>query len=1030
MNGPKISSVLRQCCLILRANRRICFVVSLCALFLASALMRQPHQAGAVSRVRQDNQRSRDGLWERAEENELRARQSQGQDQRQNLPERYAAFRLNRNLLNQRLTAAPMEFTAEAKTSAPEIALPMPDGTFQRFRIVESPIMAPELARQVPEIKTYSGQGIDDPAATLRLDITPEGLHAQIITEHGAIIIDPFPAEGAKGGAANYISYNKRDYKREKQQFECFVPDAGEQNTNDAQGQFSANKIALVVTGGTLHSYRLALAATGQYVNRFRQSGDNDAQARTRAFAAMTTTMNRVNGIFEREVNVRMVFVADELNIIYTDPTADPYGDQASPNQNNNTGSIGSENQTNLDTVIGNGNYDIGHVFGNGGGGNAGGIGTVCGGSKGAGYTQLGGATGDPFDVDYVAHEMGHQFGGTHTFNDNSNGSCAGSQYTASSAYEPGSGSTIMGYAGICGAADLQRNSDAYFHVRSLEQIVAKVNGDSCDTEVATGNSAPAVNAGPNFTIPQLTPFALTASGSDPNGDALTFCWEQYDLGAASPPESDNGSRPIFRSYSPSSNPSRTFPSLQYILNNANNPPATYTQGGRTFITGEVLPSTNRAMNFQVTARDNRAGGGGTASAQMQVNVTTGSGPFRVTQPNAAAAWPVGSSQTITWDVAGTTAAPVSCANVRLLLSTDGGNNFSVLVASTPNDGSETIITPNAITNQARIKVESVGNIFFDISDTNFSIQPSADLEVVSKTGAPDPVLTGSVLTYTITVRNNGPTFAENVTVSDNLPPGALFNSCNSTGGGVCGGSGQNRTVTFATFAAGATATITLTTEANCSLADGALISNTAAINSPTFDPNPANNSKSVTVTAMNPPPVINCPSDRDAVAATPGSTTAIVTFPDPMVTDNCPGVTVVCNPPSGSALPLGVTTVNCTATDSGGATASCSFEIKVWDVCIQDNGNGDYLLFNSFTGEYKFVHCGVNGFTMIGRGVITREGCLTKLRDDTRVVSAWFDRCHIAPRNTGGATIKRRQPDISFIVNDSNILNNSPTCP
>src|SRR5262249_32610641 len=204
------------------------------------------------------------------------------------------------------------------------------------------------------------------------------------------------------------------------------------------------------------------------------------------------------------------------------------------------------------------------------------------------------------------------------------------------------------------------------------------------------------------------------------------------------------------------------------------------------------------------------------------------------------------------------------------------------------------------------------------------------------------------------------------------------------------------------------------TTEANCALADGSLINNTATVSSPTFDPNPANNSKSAIVTAMNPPPVVDCPQDRDAVAATPGSTTAIVTFPDPMVTDNCPGVTVVCNPPSGSALPLGVTTVNCTATDSGGATASCRFNIKVWDVCIQDDVNKDYILFNSFTGEYKFVHCGAEGFVMTGWGDINREGCITKLRDDTRVISAQFDRCYIAPRNSGGATIKRRQPDTS----------------
>ncbi len=1020
MKTPKVSSAFRQCRLILESKKRVLFIAALGAAFFVTIFTQHTNfiRPTVAASAQHGGRNSSDGLWERVEENQLRARQGQVRA----LPDSFRAFRLNQELLKRRLGSAPREFTEAAKESPLEITLPMPDGTFGRFRVVESPIMAPELAVQVSEIKTYSGQGIDDPTATVRFDVTPEGFHAQVITEKGAIIIDP----AAKGDTEHYISYNKRDYRGESKQFECFV-----QGNTESSLVSGGQRVFLVTTGGTLHSYRLALAATGQYVNRFRQTGDTDAQARNRAFAQMTTTMNRVNGIFEQEVNVRMVFIANEMNIIYADPNTDPYADDPM-NANNNTGAIGGENQTNLDNpvVIGAANYDIGHVFGNGGGGNAGGIGTVCGATKGSGYTQLGGATGDPFDVDFVAHEMGHQFGGTHTFNNNSNGSCAGSQYTGTSAYEPGSGSTVMGYAGICSGADLQRNSDAYFHIRSLEQIVAKVNGDGCDTEIATGNGAPAVNPGLNYTIPQQTPFTLTATATDPNSDALTFCWEQYDLGAAAPPESDNGSRPIFRSYSPTSNPSRTFPSLQYILNNANTPPATYTTGAGTFIVGETLPSTNRTLDFQVTARDNRTGGGGTASAQMQLTVTTSSGPFNVTQPNSALSWPVGSSQTITWNVANTTSAPVSCANVRVLLSTDGGNNFAVLIGSTPNDGSETITVPAAITTQARIKVEAAGNIFFDISDTNFTIEPSADLEVVAKAGAPNPVLTGSTLTYTITVRNNGPTFANNVTVGDNLPFGAIFNSCGSTGGGACGGVAQNRTVTFATLAAGATETVTLVTEANCALADGALISNTVTISSPTFDPNPANNSKSVTVTAMNPPPVIDCPPDSDAVAATPGSTTAIVNFPDPAVTDNCPGVTVVCNPPSGSAFPLGTTTVNCTATDSGGGTASCSFTITVWDVLIQDDENGDYLLFNSFNGEYKFVRCGVDGFTMTGRGEIRREGCMTRLHDDTRVVSAWFDRCHIAPRNSGGATIKRRQPDTKFIVNDSNILNNSPTCP
>ncbi|MEK7832864.1 MAG: S8 family serine peptidase, partial [Acidobacteriota bacterium] len=304
-----------------------------------------------------------------------------------------------------------------------------------------------------------------------------------------------------------------------------------------------------------------------------------------------------------------------------------------------------------------------------------------------------------------------------------------------------------------------------------------------------------------------------------------------------------------------------------------------------------------------------------------------------------------------------------------------------------------------------------------------------ADLEVISKVDLPDPVITNNPLRYTITLRNNGPSLANSVELNDPLPIGALFNSCVATGGGVCAGSGQNRIVTFASLAVGATATVTFETTANCVLADGAIINNTATISAATADPNPANNSASASTMALNPPPMISCPTDRDVIALTPGSTTAVVTYPDPIVVDNCPGATVVCVPASGSAFPLGATTVTCTATDSGGATASCSFTVTVWDASIQDEASGDYLLFNTFTGDYKYVRCGVNGFTMIGKGEIKRVGCLTTLHDDTRV-NASFDRCGIAPRNTGNATVKRLQPDTTFVLKDRNILNNSPTCP
>ena len=324
--------------------------------------------------------------------------------------------------------------------------------------------------------------------------------------------------------------------------------------------------------------------------------------------------------------------------------------------------------------------------------------------------------------VSLVSHEIGHQFSARHSFNSTTSG-CSGNRDSAG-AYEPGSGSTIMGYS-TCGSDNLQSFPDMYFHTGSLERIAAYSAGTgNCASTTATGNNAPVIATLSNFMIPANTPFTLTASVSDPEGDAMTCLWEEFDLGAASPPNTDDGTRPIFRSYIPASSTARTFPKLPYILANANVPPANYACGSGTCLTGEVLPSTTRTMHFRFTARDNRSAGGGAANAPMDLSVTSTAGPFVVTQPNTAVSWTAGSNRLVTWNVANTSNAPINCASVKISLSTDGGNTFPfTLAASTPNDGSEMILVPNVpATTTARIKVEAVGNIFFDISDTNFTI--------------------------------------------------------------------------------------------------------------------------------------------------------------------------------------------------------------------------------------------------------------------------------------------------------------------
>lgn len=657
---------------------------------------------------------SPDRLWIEINETAL----AQKQSDRFLIPKNYRTFFLNKSELKNLLKTAPLEFTEKARDNSQVITLPMPDGKFARFLIYESPVMEAGLAAQHPNVKTFSGKGIDDPTAIARFDITPQGFHSMILSSNGTVLVDPYTPKDSE----NYISYYKADAADSREEFVCNVKDKG---IVDAAFDYKKFMPEMNVTSGTaLRTYRLAVAATGEYTNVFRQPGDTDAVAKTRALNAITTIMNRVNGIYERDLSMRMILVANEEAIIYTNSATDPY-------TNTNGSMMLGENQTNIDAVIGAANYDIGHVFSTGGGGVAN-LRVPCGSGKARGVTGLLNPVGDPFAIDYVSHEMGHQWGGNHTFNGTIN-SCAFGNRSAFSAYEPGSGITIMGYAGICGNQNLASNSIDTFHVRTLEEIVdfsQSGSGNTCAVVTGNGNAPPFIDAAASFNVPKKTPFTLTATGFDLNSDSLTYDWQEYDLGAetTSVPNTDiDGARPIFRVYAPTSDGTRTFPSLKYILNNANVPPASVNNQ----LVGEMLPSITRTMNFQVVIRDNRLGGGGINSATTAVNVDGGSGPFVVSAPNENVIWGSGSTQNITWDVANTNNAPISAANVKISLSTDGGQTFTtVLAESTPNDGSQTVTLPNVSTNQARIKIEAVGNIFFDISDANFTIASSAPTAV------------------------------------------------------------------------------------------------------------------------------------------------------------------------------------------------------------------------------------------------------------------------------------------------------------
>ncbi len=617
------------------------------------------------------------------------------------LPARFRALEVNVKALESLLDRAPAEGSAAAGAAPALLALPYPDGTDQLFRIEESPILAPELAARFPDIRTFVAQGIDDPTATARLSLTPLGFHAMVLSASGTVFVDPY----RRWDPGYVLSYFKSDARKAAgSAFQCGVRDELPGLASEHASDLPLDPRAITAeaaAGSQLRTYRLALAGTGEYTTAV--CAPNPA-AVSCGLAAMAVSMNRVNGIYEREVAIRMVMVANNNLVVYTNGATDPY-------TNGNGSTMLGQNQTNLNSVIGSANYDIGHVFSTGGGGIAQ-LSVPCTGSKARGVTGNSNPVGDGFDVDYVAHEMGHQFGAAHTFNGTTS-NCGGGNRSASSAYEPGSGSTIMAYAGICGAEDLQPHSDDTFHTRSFNQIVTFSTGGtggSCPVTTATGNTAPTVNAGAAYTIPKQTPFTLTGSATDPDPDTLTYMWEEFDLGSAAPPNTDtNAARPIFRSFVPLTVPSRTFPRLSDVLGNV----ATL---------GESMSNRNRTMTFRLTARDNRAGGGGVNYASTTVRVVTAAGPFTVTQPNTAVTWSGGSAQTVTWNVASTTASPVSCANVAIALSTDGGATFNNLVASTPNDGSQSVAIPSTPTTQARIRVTCVGNIFFDISNANFTI--------------------------------------------------------------------------------------------------------------------------------------------------------------------------------------------------------------------------------------------------------------------------------------------------------------------
>lgn len=614
-------------------------------------------------------------------------------------PDKYNVFALDIKAIRQELATLSVN-----ANDAQVLALPTPTGTYRSFKVWQTPVLDNGIATRYPAIKTFTAFAEDNPNVTAKIDVTPAGLHAMVFDGTETFFIDPY----ARQNDQYYLVYYKKDYSAGQVEQFCQLPEGKDELLG---GGIEVGKQGLpqnnyITNGAVQRTYRLAMACTQEYSNAV-VSG---TPTKPDVLAAIVTSVNRVNGVYERELAVTLQLVNNTDDLIYL---AEP-----DPFTNGSVSTMLGQNQTNTNNVIGSLNYDIGHVFGTGTGGIAN-LGGVCRNTqKARGATARPNPVGDPFDIDYVAHEIGHQFGAEHTFNSNT-GSCNNNGEPAT-AFEPGSGSTIMAYAGICGSTNnLQANSDAYFHFISLTQISDFITtgfGATCASSAPSGNTPSVVpSILSNYSIPALTPFELTApTAVDIDHQELTYCWEQADLGDFQQNFSSATLGPIFRSFSPDSSLTRVFPTLSKLL------------AGTTNYLGEKLPSTDRTMLFKLTVRDINNGIGCFNISDDEVNIdviNTGS-PFYVKHPTASTEqWYAGSQMDVEWEVAGTTNSPINCSSVDIYLSVDGGYTYPYMLAQgTANDGIETVTVPAVSSENARVKVKGAGNVFFNISENNFRV--------------------------------------------------------------------------------------------------------------------------------------------------------------------------------------------------------------------------------------------------------------------------------------------------------------------
>ncbi|AZA52245.1 reprolysin-like metallopeptidase [Chryseobacterium sp. G0201] len=620
-------------------------------------------------------------------------------------------FKLDINQLRSQLKDA-QESGPNAKSV--EISIPTLNGKIEKFAVYSSPVVVKSLADKY-QLGSYVGVGVEDPTKYLRFSLSGNDFQSMVINDGNYEFIEPQNAD--KTVYAVHPKTNKTEGTGKG--FFCSTSEnpaeVAQINQMLEQGKSFANQPTdfSKMSDKKFRTMRLVMSVTGEYTQKF---GGTVAGALTQ----INATMTRVNGVFEKDFALRLI-LQDFPNVIYTNASTDPYSipsvGTASANASNANGWNVQLQQT-LSVNVGSANYDIGHLLGDsGGGGNAGCIGCVCidptgtpatslSKQKGSGFTSPGDGIpqGDNFDIDYVAHEMGHQLGGNHTFSHGLEGTGVN--------VEPGSGSTIMGYAGITGTTtDVQAHSDAYFHKASISQIQANLISKTCDIETSISNNAPVITPLTAYSIPKGTAFVLTAAATDAENNPMTYTWEEVDNASVTINKTNLGTTTTgasFRSFTPTASPTRYFPKLSSVLagvlDNSNNG-------------WESVSMVARSSKFAVTVRDNNPDPAQQQSQFAEQNITVGNdGPFKVNTQYAN----VNVATPIEWDVANTTAAPYNVANVKIDYTTDNGTTWTVLSASTANDGTENFTFPTSLNGQViKLRVSSIGNVFYAVKSIN-----------------------------------------------------------------------------------------------------------------------------------------------------------------------------------------------------------------------------------------------------------------------------------------------------------------------